>query len=74
MPREEFSFSDMTVQEIEEKVAELKEELFNLRFRNNMRQLDDPLTIRYKRRDLARCLTALSEYKKGLRLLAGDQG
>ena len=73
MPRERLSFSDLTVDEVEEKVAELKEEIFNLRFRNAMRQLDDPLIIRYKRRDLARCLTALSEHNKGLRRLAGTE-
>ena len=73
MPREQLNFSDLTVVEIEEKVTELKEEIFNLRFRNAVRQLDDPLTIRYKRRDLARCLTALSENKKGLRRLAGGE-
>lgn len=73
MPRERINFSDLTVDEIEEKVVALKEEIFNLRFRNAMRQLDDPLTIRYKRRDLARCLTALSEYERGLRRVAGSE-
>ena len=73
MPREQLNFSDLTIDEIEEKATELKEEIFNLRFRNAMRQLDDPLTIRYKRRDLARCLSALSEHKKGLRRVAGSE-
>jgi len=73
MPRERINFSDLTMAEIEEKVIALKEEIFNLRFRNAMRQLDDPLVIRYKRRDLARCLTALSEHKKGLLRLAGSE-
>ena len=71
MPREKMTFDDMTVGEVEAKVAELKEELFNLRFRNAVRQLDDPLTIRYTRRDLARCMSALSEHRKGIRKLAG---
>ena len=52
-------------------LADAKRELFNLRFRNAMRQLDDPLTIRYTRRDLARCMSALSEHRKGIRKLAG---
>lgn len=71
MAKNKFIFEDMTVEEIEGKVAELKEELFNLRFRNHMRQLDNPLTIRERRRDLARCLTALSEHRAGVRKLAG---
>ena len=72
MPREEINFSDMTVEELQDKIEELRAELFNLRFRNTMRQLDNPLTIRYARRDLARCMTALTEHKQGKRLLAGD--
>ena len=37
-----------------EKVREFREELFNLRFRNSMRQLDNPLKIREGRREMAR--------------------
>ena len=70
MAKDTINFEDMTVEEIETKVAELKEELFNLRFRNNMRQLDNPLVLRYRKRDLARCRTALSEHKAGVRKLA----
>ena len=66
------NFKDMTVGEVETKIDGLKEELFNLRFRNNMRQLDNPLRIRSTRRDLARCKTALSEHKKGIQPLLGD--
>ena len=72
MPREEINFSDMTVEELQDKIEGLRAELFNLRFRNTMRQLDNPLTIRYARRDLARCMTALTEHTLGKRLLAGD--
>jgi large subunit ribosomal protein L29 len=72
MAREAFNFQDMTVDEAESKVTELKEELFNLRFRNAMRQLDNPLRIRYLRRDLARLKTALSEHRKGIRTLLGE--
>ena len=37
-------------------LQELREELFNLRFRNSMRQLDNPLKIRERAaRDRARC-------------------
>jgi len=72
MPRDKINFSDMTVEEVEIKVGELKEELFNLRFRNTMRQLDNPLTIRFVRRDLARCMTALAEHKQGIHSLVGE--
>jgi len=52
---------DMTVDEITTRVAELREELFNLRFRNTMRQLDNPLKIRAGRREIAKLLTVLRE-------------
>jgi large subunit ribosomal protein L29 len=52
---------DMSVDEITHRVGELREELFNLRFRNTMRQLDNPLKIRESRREMARLLTVLRE-------------
>jgi large subunit ribosomal protein L29 len=52
---------EMGVDEIETRVAELREELFNLRFRNSLKQLDNPLKIREGRREMARLLTVLHE-------------
>ena len=51
---------DMTPDEIESRLGELREEMFNLRFRNSMKQLDNPLKIRGARRDIARVLTLLA--------------
>jgi large subunit ribosomal protein L29 len=52
---------EMTADEIRDRVGEVREELFNLRFRNAMKQLDNPLKIREGRREMARLLTALRE-------------
>ena len=52
---------DMTQDEIRERVTELRAELFNLRFRNSMKQLDNPLKIREGRREVARLLTILKQ-------------
>jgi large subunit ribosomal protein L29 len=52
---------EMGPDEIRHRVAELREELFNLRFRNTMKQLDNPLKIRESRREMARLLTVLKE-------------
>jgi large subunit ribosomal protein L29 len=52
---------DQSVDEITGRIAELREELFNLRFRNSMKQLDNPLKIRTGRRELARLMTVLKE-------------
>lgn len=51
----------MKAEEITARVAELREEMFNLRFRNDMKQLDNPLKIRESRREMARLLTVLKE-------------
>jgi large subunit ribosomal protein L29 len=55
------AMKEMTMDEIKQRVTELREELFNLRFRNSMRQLDNPLKIREGRREMARLLTVLRE-------------
>ena len=55
------SMRDLSADEIRTRVTELREELFNLRFRNSMRQLDNPLKIREGRREMARLLTVLHE-------------
>jgi len=55
---------DQTVDEIQTRLAELREEMFNLRFRNSMKQLDNPLRIRESRREMARLLTVLREREK----------
>jgi len=55
---------EMGPDEIRARVAELREELFNLRFRNTMKQLDNPLKIRESRREMARLLTVLKEKER----------
>ena len=62
---------EMTVEDIGQKIRELNEEIFNLRFRNSMRQLQNPLLIRERRRDIARLNTILAEHQTGVRKLAG---
>ena len=72
MPRVKIMVHDMTVSEIELRIEEMKKEIFSLRFRNAMRQLDNPLQIRYLRRDLARLKTALAEHKHGIHVLPSE--
>ncbi|MEY4374427.1 MAG: hypothetical protein RL760_593 [Candidatus Eisenbacteria bacterium] len=55
------SVREMGPDEIRTRLGELREELFNLRFRNTMKQLDNPLKIRESRREMARLLTVLKE-------------
>ena len=55
---------ELSVDEIKTRVTELREELFNLRFRNTMKQLDNPLKIREGRREIARLVTILREKER----------
>jgi len=55
---------EMSADDIRARVAELREEVFNLRFRNSMKQLDNPLKIRTSKREMARLLTVLTELER----------
>ncbi len=62
MPRVKVTaIREQSAEELKLRIAELREELFNLRFRNSMKQLDNPLKIRGGRREIARLLTVLAE-------------
>ncbi len=52
---------NLSVEELEAKVAELKKELFNLRFQSAVNQLDNPHRITEVKRDIARVLTVIRE-------------
>lgn len=52
---------DLSPQELEDRIAELEEEMFRLRLQNQTGQLDNPLRVRMARRDLARCKTIRNE-------------
>ena len=51
----------MSVEALEEKVKELKAELFNLRFQHAINQLDNPHKIADVKKDIARVMTVLCE-------------
>ena len=52
---------DMTDAELERKVSDFKEELFNLRFQLATGQLDNPSRIKDVRKDIARCKTVIRQ-------------
>jgi large subunit ribosomal protein L29 len=53
--------ADLNVGELEEKLAEAKEELFNLKFQHATGQLDNYKAIREARKDVARLKTVLRQ-------------
>ena len=54
-------FSDLTVAELNDKLKDLKSELFNLRFQNATGQLQNPMQIGLCKKDIARVKTLLRE-------------
>ncbi|TMK52174.1 MAG: 50S ribosomal protein L29 [Actinobacteria bacterium] len=52
---------DLSDEELETKLAEAKEELFNLRFQLVTGQLDNPMAIKIMRKEIARILTVIRE-------------
>lgn len=52
---------ELNQEELESKIKELKEELFNLRFQHAINQLDNPLRLKAVKKDIARTMTILRE-------------
>ena len=51
----------LSAEELDKKLKELKEELFNLRFQHAINQLDNPQKIVEVKKNIARVMTVLSE-------------
>lgn len=52
---------ELSQAELEEKLAECKQELFNLRFQNAINQLDNPMRIGDVKKTIARIKTIIHE-------------
>lgn len=52
---------DLSPEELGAKVADLKKELFNLRFQQAMGQIENPMRLRILRKEIARTKTILKE-------------
>jgi large subunit ribosomal protein L29 len=61
MTKEADQLRDVSEDELETKLAEAKEELFNLRFQLVTGQLDNPMRIKQVRKHVARILTLMRE-------------
>jgi large subunit ribosomal protein L29 len=52
---------DQSSEELTAKAADLKKELFNLRFQQAMGQIENPMRLRTLRKDIAKTKTVLKE-------------
>jgi large subunit ribosomal protein L29 len=57
----------MPLDELKVRLQDAKEELSNLKFQLALHQLDNPMKVRYARRDIARLETVIREYELGTR-------
>jgi large subunit ribosomal protein L29 len=65
---------EMTNADLETKLREAKEELFNLRFQSATGQLESHGRLRSVKRDIARIYTVVRERELGIRSAPGTDG
>ena len=51
----------LSLEELNKKLKELKEELFNLRFQHAVNQLENPMRINAVKKDIARANTVITQ-------------
>ncbi len=56
---------DLSDEELAQKLAETRQELFNLRFQSATGALENPARIKLAKREIARVLTVLNEKNHG---------
>ena len=52
--------------ELQDKLKDLKAELFNLRFQHAINQLENPMRLSHVKKDIARVKTIMSQRKVGV--------
>lgn len=57
---------DMTVDELNSKLAELRQELFNLRFQHAVNQLENPKRLQAVKKDIARVKTFIRKQESNV--------
>jgi large subunit ribosomal protein L29 len=57
---------ELSIPELKERVAKLREELMNLRFQKTIHRLENPMRIRQVLREIARVLTILKEKERSV--------
>ena len=62
---------DKTGPELEQELAELKSELFKLRFQLATNQLDNPMRLKDVKKSIARVKTVIRERELGIAVQAG---
>ncbi len=64
MSRKRKEISELAVEELRHKEAEMREEVFRLRMKQSASALENTMLIRNRRKDLARIITFLRQKEK----------
>ena len=57
---------ELSIPELKERLAKLREEFMNLRFQKAIHRLENPMRIRQVRREIARVLTIIREKERSI--------
>lgn len=52
---------ELTNEELQQKLNDLKEEMFNLRFQQSLNRLENQMRLKIVKKDIARTLTLMTE-------------
>lgn len=59
-------YSEMTIQELNVELMEVKSSLFNFRFQKSMQQLEHPQKITHTKKEIARIKTFIRKLELGI--------
>jgi len=62
----------LSLEELKIRLEDALEELSNFKFQHATHQLDNPVKLRYARKDVARLKTVIHEYESGIREQKGE--
>ncbi len=65
-------FRELTKEELQVKLDESKEELFNLRFQDATNRLENPMRMKALKKDIARIKTLQTERDKSMNIRGND--
>ncbi|MCD4796636.1 MAG: 50S ribosomal protein L29 [Candidatus Cloacimonetes bacterium] len=63
---------ELTKEELQVKLSEFKEELFNLRFQEATNRLENPMRMKTLKKDVARIKTLLTERDRSMNIRGTD--
>tara|TARA_Y100000590_G_scaffold455471_1_gene604178 strand:+ start:689 stop:892 length:204 start_codon:yes stop_codon:yes gene_type:complete len=61
------NINDMSFEELKKELNELEESMLNLRFQKSLQQLEDPLQLKYNKKNIARVKTFIRQYELELK-------